>query len=360
MASLFSEKDSGDVLMWDMGDFASKLVRMKKPKNQLEVVEYKMVAHGDADIAVNMEAVAQEMKEMQGCQVSLMVPLSISKARVVQEERMRKIGSSRISSNEEKAILESCMAAAKKILAEEWKASGILAEELAFPCCETSNMVIDGYAVPRLQGFQGTRIQVSCLVVGMPVAYAERIEQFFKRGMIKRHQIVHEAQMMRRFAKRAMLSGIYGDVGERATQIFIIREGNLSYVKEFPRGAAVATQLLERELHMEEAAVVKQQYAQRHRDISEERRQMIHGVLLPEARLWAEDLRAIVHAAAPYSSNAVSLFGGGSMIPEISETMEQTSLVYPQDIIPQLSLPHDCTWTPVAILSRFAYEQETR
>ncbi|MDO8655136.1 MAG: hypothetical protein Q7R48_01780, partial [bacterium] len=212
MASLFSQNNSGDVLMWDMGDFASKLVRMRKSGKGLEVVEYKMVAHGDADIATNMESVAQEMKEMRECQVSLMVPSSISKTRVVQEERTRKIGSSRISSYEEKAILESCMVAARKILAEEWKVSGIPAQELTFPCCETSNMVVDGYAVPRLQGFQGTRIQVGVLVVGMPVAYAERIEQFFKRGMIKRYQVVCEAQMMRRFAKRAMLSGIYGDV----------------------------------------------------------------------------------------------------------------------------------------------------
>ncbi len=348
------------MLMWDMGDSASKLVHMKKSGKGWEVAECRMVAHGDADIAQNLEAVAQEVKGLRECRVFLMVPPSISKARVVQEERTRKIGSSRISGQEEKAILESCMAAARKILAEEWKASGILAGELTFPCCEASNMVIDGYAVPRLQGFQGSRIQVNLLVVGMPVAYAERIEQFFRRGMIKRHQMLHEAQMMRRFAKRAMLSGIYGDVGERATQIFIIREGNLSYMKEFPRGAGACTRLLERELHMEEAAVVKQQYAQRHQDISEDRRQMIHGVLLPEARLWAEDLKAVVHAAAPYSSNAAFLFGGGSMTPEISEALEESSLVYPSDIIPQLSLPHDCTWTPAAILSRFAYEQETR
>lgn len=319
MTPLFSHKDSEEVLMWDLGDFASKLVRMKKSRNQWEVIEYKMVAHGDTDITVNMETVAQELKEMQGHRVFLMVPPSISKARVVQEERTRKIGSAYISSHEEKAIFVSCMAAARKILAEEWKASGILAKELTFPYCETGSMVIDGYAVPRLQGFQGRRVQVSVLVVGVPVAYAERIEQFFRRGMIKEHRVLHEAQMIQRFAKRTMLSGIYGDVGERATQIFIIREGNLSYVKDFS-----------------------------------------HGLLLPEVRRWAEDFKTIVHAAVPYSSNTVYLFGGGSMIPEIAEVLEQRSLVYPQDIIPQLSLPHDCTWTPVAILSRFAYEQETR
>ena len=130
---------------------------------------------------------------------------------------------------------------------------------------------------------------------------------------------------------------------------------------EYPCGGSDFTQAIEQKLRMSdrEARELKEQYSRMslEGERSEGLRELIHGLMVSQARIWAKDAAHILETQVP---RAFHLYGGGSNVPEITDVFEQSSLLYPKDVFSQISFPHNPLWTPLALLSRFVYESRTK
>ncbi len=293
----------------------------------------------------------------------------------------------KISKDEEKNIYQQCFKKSQKEISQQFnKEFGILPEDIKWVTLKVLEVKIDGYSVPKLQGYEGEDLRFKILVVFLPKYYFENIKRIFKNLQLNIFKIVHIAENLPILSEDKTRNAIFLDVGGQITQIFLVKAGILQQINEFEIGGRIFSQKLSETLGLDEesARVLKEKYANKF--LSPESEQRIKEIFSEEKRIWYDSLMSKIKKINPkklFSSTIFSslnlnesnsdspqslverldqtgnkprrpspfdkrgcpkrdsalaklvpvwLFGGGSLLPEIQEALTEAELIRPKSL----------------------------
>lgn len=300
-------------------------------------------------------------KDWKNFPVLLNLAPDILKARIVHQSLLREKDSGlRIARAKEKAIFQQVLKKAQEAISQSFsKEFGILAKELRWICLKILEIKIDGYPVPELRGYRGKKLEFKVLAIFLPKHYFEIIKRIFGDLGLNIFKIIHIAESLpptflkqkgggftpTTFQKKVardlttalageIKDGVFLDVGGETTQFFLVKEKKIEKVNDFKSGGKLFSQKLSDVLGIDEesARILKERYA--NKLLNQESRKRIREIFLEEKRSWYQDLELRIKKDPLFST--VYLFGGGSLLPEISEVLKENGkkvkFIYPKDL----------------------------
>ncbi|MBI2113077.1 MAG: hypothetical protein HYT50_00645 [Candidatus Wildermuthbacteria bacterium] len=217
------------------------------------------------------------------------------------------------------------------------QSSGIQKGEFLMQDMHALQWYIDGYEVPRVQGFQGKEVKCSVLATFLLRSWKEALEAFRKSHTSKEFVLLHEAQALQKFALAKNMSGTFVNIGDLLTHAVGIKEGNVLFVKEFPVGGDRFTYLVEQMLGMNAATAREFKETYSKGKVSEAMKKRVQDLFLPEASRIGIMIQESLQPYPALMLDPVYVFGGGAQVPDIAKAISQEKevrLLLPQDIMP--------------------------
>ena len=302
-----------------------------------------------------LSVISQLEKNIKGERVSLILNLgptfSICKIKWISQKREKPRIS--ISQKEKREILKKIEEKAKKEILREFSFKrGILAKDLQILDFKILEEKIDGYLVPDIQGYKGERIEVKVfLIFGLRDYLNFFVSPSFISNQIKSKRLIISCQIngLLYFLSRFKLEGFFLDVGGKITQILKAKNGKLKEVAEISVGGEDFSKEIVENLGISEkdARILKERYSER--KISEDCRQRIKEFLEIPLKNWLNEIKEVLKESNKEVSK-IFLFGGGSLLPEIKESLENENFEVDFLKIPDFNLP--CQFLP-CILSYY-------
>ena len=262
--------------------------------------------------------------------ISLSLPPTVFKGRISRQVIKRNNPKTIISRKEKNYFLERIIEETKKEIAQRFsRESGILSRDISWVCQKIIEIKIDGYLVPKLQGYKGKYLEFKVLSTFLPRYYFCHLKKIFEKSHLKISKIVHIAENLPSLWKDKKINGLFLDVGGEFTQIFLVKTGLLEEINEFGVGGKIFSQKLSETLGIEEnlARELKERYAQKL--LSKETSERIEEMFLQEKREWHENLKTKIKEMVfpELSPPDIFLFGGGSLLPEIQRVLKENKNV---------------------------------
>lgn len=241
----------------------------------------------------------------------------------------------KISKDEEKNIYQQCFKKSQKEISQQFnKEFGILPGDIKWITLKVLEVKIDGYLVPKLQGYEGEDLKFKILVVFLPKYYFENIKRIFKDLQLNVFKIVHIAENLPILSEDKTGDAIFLDVGGQITQFFLVKAGALQQINEFEIGGRTFSQKLSETLGLDEesARVLKERYA--NKSLSPESEKRIKEIFSEEKKIWYDGLTSKIKKINPKKlfPSTIFLFGGGSLLPEIQEALIEAELIRPENL----------------------------
>ena len=278
--------------------------------------------------------IPRDVKEKVAKQKKWQVLLNLSadklKGRIVPQKFIRKNPKGKIFQNEEKTIYQEILKKAQNEIGQTFaKEIGMLPQDLYWASLRILERKIDGYSVSFLQGYTGQNLEFKILTTFLPKYYLENIKGLIKNLGMKISKIVHPVENLPILCQGVKKDAIFFDIGGEVTQFFVVENGNLETINEIESGGKMFTEILSRELGIDEesARILKERYSDKNVNI--ETAKKIREMFASAQQQWFLDLKAKIEKIAKkefFLSN-VYLFGGGSLLPEIKEILEEKMAV---------------------------------
>jgi cell division ATPase FtsA len=220
-----------------------------------------------------------------------------------------------------KEISQEILRKNKKEVSEAFlQESGILPQELEFLEQLFLETKIDGYLVPSFHGYQGRRAEAKILSIFSTREDLASFRKIFQELGLKVLKIIHPVQNLTKvFADR---DGIFLDIGGKITQVFLVKNGKLEDITDFPMGGEDFSRILSQTLGLEEerARVLKERYSKG--NMSEGTRKKFNEILSEVSEEWHRNLKLKLRGlSSMLTSQKFFLFGGGSQLPEIQDVL---------------------------------------
>lgn len=198
-----------------------------------------------------------------------------------------------------------------------FRESGILPIEFSLRRVKILERRIDGYSVPKLDGFKRGETDLSILGVFLLEQPFFSLEQFAKRHKIRDIRVVHIVEAVELFTRTHSRSGVYLHVEERKTQIAISNEGHFMFPGSISTGSADFTDFFGAELGMREptAELFQERYFQG--ELSSAVQEKVHGSLLPEIRKFGTLVKEKLMGVKAVLPDSIWIFGKGSALRNI-------------------------------------------
>jgi len=278
------------------------------------------------------------------------LPADIFKVEVSFQSFFRKNFQKIIDEKEEKEILETALTKGEKEISQRFgKKIGILPEDFKFLNFKILEIKINGYKVPKLSGYKGKNLDFKILFTFLAKSYFENYQKIFRELKLEILKIYHPFEKFNLFLN--MGDGVFLDIGGELTQGFLLKNGNLEKIFDFPVGAKRFSQTLSETLGILPARcrALKERYSKG--ELSEEVRKRVNQIFAKDINLWFQNLNDNLK----FLPKKVFLFGGGSLLPEIGEILEQNEflakIIYPKD----LTLLKDSFSTPLSLFDSPQY-----
>ena len=140
-------------------------------------------------------------------------------------------------------------------------------------------------------------------------------------------RLISEAESLFLAFSGQKITAIFLDIGGQFTKIVLMKGGQLQVVNGFEMGGEVFSQKLSQALGITkiQAESLKIKYTQR--ILSEGVRKRVKEILFFGSELWFNNLKLklkdISHRAGKILPSTIFLFGGGSLLPEIEEILNE-------------------------------------
>lgn len=265
---------------------------------------------------------AAEVAKVRPDKVLVQLPPNVLKARILFQDFLRSIGKERISESEQRKIWQTVLDASKKEASRAFASeSGILPQDIEFLNLGIIENKIDGYEVSDLLGYTGQNLSFRVLATLSPQFWFRNFQIIFKTLKLNIAAILHEVQGLK--AAFPVENGLFLDVGGEITQLFLIKDGRLGGVTEFPVGGRVFSRELSHRLGFLEnrARILKEGYSSGL--LSEGVRGQIRNFLAAPLQEWLSNFRTVLQQQKGLLPTDIFLFGGGSLLPEIKEVLEE-------------------------------------
>ncbi|MBI2644089.1 MAG: hypothetical protein HYW95_01110 [Candidatus Wildermuthbacteria bacterium] len=366
--SFFKAKPA-NILLLDIGDHSIKYLVMRPnqkgerdvliaAEKQVDEISWEREMHGI------IQSVRKEFSYIRSLHFAL--PPLLFRAEVFEYTVSRKNPKLTIGVKEEKELEEQIIRFSRKEIEYYFsQAYQIPAKDLAIVKLKLLKISVDGYRAASLRGLRGNSVTMRLLGVCLPVGYRMIRENLQKKHGIKEVRIIHWAEGLELFAADSNKEGVYIDIGEKATQVAIIKDNLLQSVKVIPFGGDNFTYALEHHLGLQKtmAQDFKERYSRM--EFSEEMRKRTHEVLEREARAWLAACKEKLLLLDQVLPSHLYVMGGTSNLREIEEVAEedgfrdlpldgnlQVSLLSPASLMARMQFHQakDPAYTPVAFL----------
>jgi len=256
------------------------------------------------------------------------LPPNILKEKIIFQSFERENQELTISTKEEIEIYKTVLQKAKnKISIDFSQQFGILPEDLQFISSKISEIKFDGYNVTKIEGFKGKKIDFRIIISFSLKDYLKNIEKilgYFKLNIVG---FLNKSQNLSYLISDLYGESIFLDVGGEVSQLFLIKKGKIDLIFEFDNGGFDFTERLSRVLglSLEDARNLKHNYS--NSLLSEEVRKKVREILSEDRQSWFESLkkyfRIILAEQKTILPNYIIIFGGGSLLPEVKEILEE-------------------------------------
>lgn len=297
------------------------------------------------------------------------------KARIFEQNFVRKNFKNKISAKEEKDIAQEILKKAKENISEDFADEfGILKDSISWLSLRIISQKIDGYIVPHLEGYEGKEIKFKILAVFSLKSYLNSIKNIIKSLGMNFLKVVHISEILPRIygvrpgSDPGLTPTVFIDIGASFTQFFLVKNKTLEEINEINMAGNLFTESLVSHLGLDEnsAELLKEKYSKGL--LSPEAEKKVKELFKEEKKKWYLELRQKIQEASEKEllfSN-IYIFGGGSQLPEIKEIIEkerekyseeqarpflnQLTIIYPKDLEWIKNLPQDLTNSQLAPL----------
>jgi len=232
-----------------------------------------------------------------------------------------------IDKEEEKIILDLILDKAQRKVAEKFKENYKIApSEFQVLKKEVIETKISGYKVSSILSQKGKLFHFRILVVFTLKNYLKIFNLIKKSFISKEATLVHKVEGLIPWLKnKKNFSGIFVDIGSRFTQVFLVKDGLLKWMREFEAGGDIFTQALSENLGLtqKEAENLKLRFSKG--ELSSGSKKMIEEILAQPLNFWFNRLKQEFeeygdkfHFVFPQD---FYLFGGGSLLPGIKRIL---------------------------------------
>lgn len=309
-----------------------------------------------------LQVVKKEIKK-QPENVLFALPANLFRAKIIFQSFRRKSVKEPIGKKEADSIRkEILLASQKKISDLVAEGIGILAQDIHFVSVEIIEIKIDGYQVPNLQGYSGEDLVFRILITFLPKDNFKNIENLARTHRFKKITLLHAGQSLTKLHLPGIENSIFLDIGGEETQIFLMKDGKLEKADKFDVGAKEFSKSLSRSLGIRniEGRELKERYSKKLLSIEVKNR--IREIFAQPQREWYENLKSKIKEINPAGLLPSNLFlaGGGSLLPEIQEILEEgewqglhlmyrpkVKIVYPKDCYPAIQPKEEGVLGPI-------------
>lgn len=331
-------------LALDIGTEAIKSLIFKKEKERIIIlgadlkdyyqlgiqdgVDFEKETMREAILEVVNQAKKQAKIEIKNYLTFWRLPGNILKERIILHFFQRKNPKKVINREEENEIYHKILGQAQqKISQKTSQKSGILPKDLHFIDFKILERRINGYQVDQLTGASGQNLAFRTLSTSLPENYLEDIKKIAKDLNLNSLRLISEAENLLLAFSGQKITAIFLDIGGRFTQIVLMKEGQLQALNGFEMGGEIFSQRLSQILGITkvQAEDLKIRYAQR--TLSEEARKRVRETLFFSCQSWSNHLKLKLKEISQRKEKilppTVFLFGGGSLLPEIEEILNE-------------------------------------
>ncbi len=209
----------------------------------------------------------------------------------------------------------------KEVSEAFFREAGILPQELEFLDQLFLEQKIDGYRTPSFKGYEGREAEAVILSVFSAKEDLNKYREIFRKLGIKFLKIAHPVQgLIKVFDKKG---GVFLDVGGEITQIFVVKDGGLQEIFDFPMGGKDFSKALSEALGLpeERGRILKEEYS--HGKMEETTRRKFNEIFVGMMKEWYRNLKLKLKESRGWLPYKFFLFGGASQLPEISEILEE-------------------------------------
>lgn len=367
--SFFERGRRKEFLLLDIGTEAVKSLIFEKTEDKNRVLAASLEYFDNFDLFDNknfeVETIKKTISRALQClkvkslpkNIILGLPATILKGRILPQSFRRKKSKEPINKKEAELIFQEVLKKTKKTISQgRASESGILAKDIHFVSLKIIEIKIDGYEVPTLQGHNGENLVFRILIIFTLKDYFKKVERIAKAFNYKNFEIIHLAEALSRTKLATSENSIFLDIGGEITQIFLIKDGKLEKIKEFEAGGKNFSLSLSQTLGLreKEGKELKERYSKKL--LSIETKNRISEILANPQKEWYENLKARIEEInlKGLLPSTFFLFGGGSLLPEIQEILEEkdwenfrsinkpdVKFIYPKDYYSLLGLKEE-------------------
>lgn len=270
-------------------------------------------------------AEVQSITKIKTQNLLLGLPTNILIGRIAEQSFSRENSKELIEEREESQIHQEIFKQVKFKLSNEFaQKTGLLPQDFHFLNLKILESKIDGYEVPSILKMTGANFEFKVLATFLSKYQLEKIKEICQNLNPKILKIVHLADNFPHLFSQEKLDALFLDIGGQLTNVLILEKGKLAKIFEFEKAGIDFTKKISQVLGMSfsEARSLKHDFAQT--VLSKGVMQKIKEIISPDIKDWFKNLKENVqefpHKLLP---SKIFLFGGGSLLPQISEILEK-------------------------------------
>ena len=286
-----------------------------------EIINCFEAAFEEAKKSVKKEEEKKIINKNKKWQAVINLSPEIIKIRTYSGVLERKDSQKKIEEKEKDLIYKEAFAMTKKKIAEKfYEDNDVLYQDIHFESFEIIEKKINGYEINDFKGYKGREIEFSAFTTFFKKDYLE----ILKKLNIEIIKIDTGIRAMNNFLMKEK-SGMILDIGGKDTRVLIFKNGKIKNSKEFKGGSNIFSLKvmdvfgINRNL----ARTLKEEYIEG--KLSPEVSLKIRKIFLKESKIWHNDLWRTLKGSKEVPG-IVFLIGGGSLIPEIRETLKEFSI----------------------------------
>ena len=332
----FKKKKLENFCILDIGTETVKTLVFKKENNKNIILGRVSEYFEGAEIFENLDfpeeilektissSIDQISKTAKPKNIFLGLPANVLIAKIVSQNFERKTPKESISQSENKKIGEEIFRCVKNKITQEFsQKTGLLPQDFHFSNFKILETKIDGYEVPSIQNLNGRNLEFKVLAVFLSRFQLEKIEKICQNLNLKILKIVHPAENLDYLFPNEKINAVYLDIGGKITNIFLVEKGKLTGISQFNQGGIHFTEKIYRQLGISfsEARILKENYSQSL--LSEKVQKRVKEIFSDTPQRWLDNLKENLKKFPQKLLPAnFFLFGGGSLLPDISEILE--------------------------------------
>lgn len=189
---------------------------------------------------------------------------------------------------------------------------------------------IDGYKVSNPLGFQGRELQVGVFNAFAPIVHLGALQTIAAELGLDLLSVVADPYALARSVgpkESAEFSAIFIDIGGGTTDIAVVRQGGVEGTKMFALGGRSFTKRIAQVFgcSFSEAEELKIKYSKG--ELSKEDAHFVKNALQTDCQVWLSGVELTLEefSALELLPSRILLCGGGTMLPDIEETLKNAT-----------------------------------